>query len=246
MVIMSAILSDSPVSFYRQLYTILRDELARGTWKPGDRLPSEAELIATYGVSRITVRQAFELLVNEGLVYRRRGSGTFVTTPPIEHGLNRIISFSTDMERRGLHPETEVIDSRLESASLEIAQRLDIEPGAEVAVLERLRLADGMPMSIERSHLVHRVCPGILDGDYVQTPLHQALFERYGIHLTRARQAVRAVGADAAKAERLHVPVGAPLFYIERVTFQQAGIPVEFLQVYHRGDRYVFYNELHA
>jgi GntR family transcriptional regulator len=243
---MNVILADSPVSFYHQLYTILRKELVRGTWKPGDRMPSEAELIAIYGVSRITVRQAFDLLVNDGLVYRRRGSGTFVTAPPIELGLNRIISFTEDMQRRGMHPETQLLATRLEPAADEIAFKLDIEPGAELAVVERLRLADGVPMSIERSSLIHRLCPGVLDGDYAHTSLHTALLERYGIRLARANQAIRVAAADAALAGKLSVSVGAPMFYIERVSFGQAGIPVEYLETFQRGDRYVLYNELRA
>ena len=242
----TTLVADSQVSYYRQLYTILRREIMHGVWKPGERMPSEAELIATYGVSRITVRQAFDLLVNDGLVYRRRGSGTYVTVPLIEHGLNRIISFSEDMQRRGLHPTTEVIASCQEPASEDIAARLDIEPGAELAVLERLRLADGEPMSLERSHLIHHQCHGVLDNDFSRATLHEVLREQYGIRLTRANQAVRAIAADKLLAARLHVHPGTPLFYIERVSFRQAGIPIEYLQVYHRGDRYVLYNELHT
>lgn len=243
---MSALLSDSPISYYQQLYTILRDELNHGKWKSGERMPSEAELIAAYGVSRITVRQAFDLLVNDGLVYRRRGSGTFVASRPIELGLNRIISFTEDMDQRGLHPETRLIAAHTEPATADIAHKLDIEPGAELAVLERLRLADGMPMSVERAYLVHRFCPGVLGGDYVHTSLQKALLEQYGIRLARAVQSIWSIAADQALADTLSVAAGAPLFYIERISFRQAGIPVEFLQVYQRGDRYVLYNELRA
>lgn len=243
---MSTILTDSPISYYQQLYTILRDELTRGKWKAGDRMPSEAELIAAFGVSRITVRQAFDLLVNDGLVYRRRGSGTFVASRPVEQGLNRIVCFNEDMEQRGLRPETRLITAHLEPAEVDIALRLDIAPGAELAVLERLRLADGEPMSVERAYLVHRLCPGVLDGDYVHTSLHKALLEQFGIRLARAEQAIRAIPADKGIANTLSVLPGTPLFYIERVSFRQAGIPVEYLQIYQRGDRYVLYNELRA
>lgn len=241
---MNVILQDSQVSLYKQLYTILRRGIGRGEWQPGDRMPSEAELIEAYGVSRITVRQAFDMLVQEGLVYRRRGSGTFVAIPTIQHGLNRIISFTEDMQRRGLHPETEVIAVGLRPALLQIAENLYVAPGAELAVLERLRLADHEPMSLEISHLVHALCPGILDGDYAQTPLHEALNDRYDIRLTRAQQSIHAIAADRSLAGRLRVPAGAPLFYIERTSYDQMGTPVEYLQLYHRGDRYVLYNEL--
>lgn len=241
---MPAIIQESQVPYYQQLYQILRREISGGRWQPGDRLPSETELIDEYEVSRITVRQALDRLVNEGWVYRRRGLGTFVAAPTIEQGLTRIISFTEDMQRRGLKPCTKVLDSRLEAATPAIAEKLGVEPGAELAVLERLRLADGEPMSIEVSHLVHRLCPGILSGDYANTPLHEALQQQYGIRLARATQEIRAVRADKATAGQLTVARGAPVFSIERVSYTATDLPVEFLQLTHRGDRYVLYNEL--
>lgn len=241
---LTAIVHDSQLPYYQQLYDILRRQITDGFWKPGDRLPSEAELIDQYEVSRIVVRQAFDMLVNEGWVYRRRGRGTFVTTPTIEHGLTRIISFTEDMQRRGMRAGTRILLARLEPASLELAQKLNVTPGTELAVLERLRLADGEPMSIEISHLVHRLCNGILAGDYAATPLHEALMDRYDIRMVRANQEIRAVAAEKAMAAQLDIPPRAPLFYIERTSYSQYGMPVEFLQLYHRGDRYVLYNEL--
>jgi GntR family transcriptional regulator len=241
---MVAITHDSQIPYYRQLYDILRDELIGGKWRPGERMPSESELIEQYGVSRITVRQSLDMLVKEGRVYRRRGRGTFASMPTIEQGLTRIISFTEDMEQRGLHPGTRVLSSRLEPASEETAGRLNLAPGSELAVLERLRLADGETMSLEISHLDHSLCPGILDGDYARTPLHEALRDLADIRLVRAHQSIRAVPASRELAGILSVTVKAPLFYIERVSYSQFGVPVEYLQIYHRGDRYVFYNEL--
>lgn len=241
---MTTIVHDSQRPYYQQLYDILRRQITSGHWKPGDRLPSESELIDQYEVSRIVVRQAFDMLVNEGWVYRRRGRGTFVTIPTIQHGLTRIISFTEDMQRRGLHAGTVVLSSHLERATADVAAKLNVAPGTELAVLKRLRLADQEPMSIEVSHLVHRLCPGILDADYATTPLHEALSSRYDIRLVRANQEIRAVAADKVIAAQLEVAAKAPLFYIERISYSQYGVPVEFLQLYHRGDRYVLYNEL--
>jgi GntR family transcriptional regulator len=148
------------------------------------------------------------------------------------------------MQQRGLTPGTNVLASRLEAATDSIAVWLNISPGSELAVLERLRLADGEPMSLEISHLVHRLCPGILEGDYAQTPLHEALRDRADIRLVRANQSIRAIAATKELAEILSVPSRSPLFYIQRVSYSQFGLPVEYLQIYHRGDRYVLYNEL--
>jgi GntR family transcriptional regulator len=155
----------SPLPLYHQLYELLRGEILSGRWQPGDMLPPESELIERYELSRTTVRQVLDMLVNEGLIYRQRGRGSFVAHPTVEQTLVRIISFTDDMRQRGFESGTEVIASDLVPAPSDIAQRLDIELGEELARIKRLRLADGEPMSVEESFLVHRHCPGILEGD---------------------------------------------------------------------------------
>ncbi len=244
---MDTIIQDSQVSYYKQLYIILRNDIARGVWKPGDRIPSEAELIDIYGVSRITVRQAFELLVNDGLVYRRRGSGTFVAAAEGEKGARRMTDIDEELRRLGLEPETRVLTATLRPATAEIAARMGVEAGVELAVLERLWLADGEPMSLERVHFVHRFCPGLLAaiGETAgNAAVREALLVRYGIRLTRTRQSVRAVAADGPVAAALAVAVGMPVLAIERISFQQAGLPIEYFQASHRGDRYILNSEL--
>jgi GntR family transcriptional regulator len=207
-------------------------------------LPSETELIEQFEVSRITVRQALEMLVNDGLIFRRRGRGTFVAVPKIEQGLNRIVSFTEDMRRRGLHPGTEILAAGLEAADPEVAEKLEVQEDEELVHIERLRLADAEPLSIEISHLVHRYCPGVLDHDYAEVPLREQLASTYNIALVRAEQVIRAIAAPKEIADKLLVAAGAPLFYIERISYSQQDIPVEFLQLYYRGDRYTLFNEL--
>jgi GntR family transcriptional regulator len=241
---MNGIFRDSKLPIYHQLYELLRNDIVRGEWQPGDMLPSETELIEQYGVSRITVRQALEALVNDGLIYRQRGRGTFVAHPTVEQGLSRIISFTEDMRQRGFKPGTEVLFHGLAPASAEIAQQLQVEPDEELVRIERLRLADGEPMSIEESHLVHRYCPGVLQHDYSENPLRQILEDDYGIRLARAKQVIRAIAASAKVAKKLSIPAKAALLYIERVSYSTENVPIEFLRVYHRGDRYALYNEL--
>lgn len=241
---MNGIVHDSKLPYYQQLYELLFKNISAGRWRPGDMLPSETELIDRYQVSRITVRQALALLVKDGLIYRRRGLGTFVAVPKIEQGLNRIISFSEDMRRRGFQAGTLVLSSGLLAAPQEIAERLAIDSGEEITYLERLRLADGEPMSIEVSHLIHRICPGVLQRDFAQTPLREVLAQEYDLVLTKAKQQIRAIAASEDLAVKLAVASGAPLFYIERTSYSQYNNPVEYLQLYHRGDRYTLYNEL--
>jgi GntR family transcriptional regulator len=207
-------------------------------------LPPETNIMELYGVSRATVRQALDALVQEGLINRERGRGTFVAHPTVQQGLVRIISFTEDMQQRGLEPSTVVTSASLIEANEDLAKVLDIEIGDKLARIERLRLADGEPMSIEVSHLVHRYCPGILEHDFAHNPLRKILETLFGIQIVRATQAIRAITALPAIAGHLSVKLGSAMLYIERVSLSQYSVPVEFLQIYHRGDRYVLYNEL--
>jgi GntR family transcriptional regulator len=241
---MTFINRESKVPLYQQLYEILRGNIVRGDWQVGYMIPPEPVLIDRFQVSRTTVRQVLEMLVSEGLIYRQQGRGSFVAQPTLEQGLSRIISFTDDMRNRGLEPGTRVIFSGLIEATPEFAEQLQVPVGTELVRLERLRLANQEPMSIEESYLVHSLCPGILDFDYAKNPLREALEEKYGIRLVRAKQIIRAIQSTHPISSLLSVPPKSPLLFIERVSFSQQFIPVEFLRIYFRGDRYSLYNEL--
>lgn len=235
----------SKLPLYHQLYEILRGPIVRGEWQPGDLIPPESELIERYQVSRTTVRQVLDRLVNEGLIYRQRGRGSFVAYPTLEQGLVRIVNFTEDMLQRGFRPASRVLSSGLLPAPQDIAEKLGIEPGEELAYLKRLRLADDEPMGIEESYLVHRYCPGILSrNDYATCSLRVVLDRDYGIRWSRARQVIRAISASRDLARLLAIPSRSALLFIERVSYSQQNIPIEFLRVYYRADRYSLYSEL--
>lgn len=236
---------NSKIPLYHQLYEGLRSQILSGELEPGDMLPTENELLDRHGISRNTVRQALDLLVNDGLIVRERGRGTFVAQPKIDQGLTRIISFTEDMRRRGLKPDTRVLLRTLMPAPEHIAEALGLPVGEELAHLERLRLADGEPMSIEKSYLVHRYCPGVLERDYSSVPLREALAREYNIFLVHGKQRISAIAAPADTAAHLDIAPGAPLLYIERTTYTARETAVEYLQIYNRGDRYTLHNELY-
>jgi GntR family transcriptional regulator len=241
---MDRINRESKLPLYHQLYEILRRDILGDKWQPGDMLPPESELIDRYEVSRTTVRQVLDILVNESLIYRQRGRGTFVAHPTVEQSLVRIVSFTDDMRHRGFEPGTQTVTADVVSAPEDIAQKLDVEVGEELAHLSRLRLADGEPMSVEEAYLVHRYCPGVLDGDYASNSLREALERDCGIRLVRAKQAIRALPATAELAELLSVPPGSALLALERISYSQENVPVKFLRIYYRGDRYALHSEL--
>jgi GntR family transcriptional regulator len=234
----------SKLPLYHQLYEILRGNIVNGEWQPGDMIPPESELIERYRVSRTTVRQVLDMLVSEGLIEREQGRGTFVTHPTVEHGLVRIISFTEDMHQRGFEPGTQVLLSELVPAPPDIAEKLEIDSGEELTHLKRLRLANREPMSIEESYLVHRYCPQVLEVDYASNPLREALERDYGIRLVRAKQMIRAILAPPEQASTLGIRPRSALLLIERVSYSQENLPVEFLRIFYRADRYVLYSEL--
>ncbi len=230
---------------YQQLYEILRNKIKSKEWQVGQLIPSEPELMTTYGISRVTVRQVLDRLVNDGLIYRQRGKGSFVASPTLEQSIARIVSFTEDMQQRDLQPGTKVMKAELIPAAEEVAKHLQVEPGTEMAYLERLRFANNEPMSIEQSFLVHSMVNGILQYDYVVQPLREIIKSIFGIQLVRAKQVIRAFSATQRLAHVLEVPVNAPLLFIERISFSQHDQPVEFLRIYYRGDRYSLYSEMH-
>lgn len=234
----------SKVPLYHQLYRLLYDQIKNGRWRPGDGFPTETELIAQFGLSRGTVRQALDALVDDGLIHRQRGRGSFVAPPAIEQVAGQMVTFTEDMRRRGLLPSTQVLAAELVPAPEALAARLKTPPGQELARLERLRLADGEPMSLEEAFLVHRLCPGVLGHDYARESLRAVLAEEHDIYQVRGEQTVRAVPAAAEVARALGIRSGAALLFIERVSYSQRSQPVEFLRLYHRGDRYALQNEL--
>jgi GntR family transcriptional regulator len=234
------------IPLHQQLYDLLYAKIRGGEWKEGQMIPAEPELISQYGVSRIVVRQVLNRLVSEGLILRQQGRGSFVAERRLEEGLTRIVSFTEDMRQRGLVPQTRILFRGLAPASREMAEKLGIQPGQELARLERLRLANDETLSIEDSYLVHRYFPDILDGDYAHTPLREVLENKYNVRIDYARQTIRAVQSTAEQARLLTIPTQAPLLMIERVSFSQRNLPVEFLRIHYRGDRYVLYNELHG
>jgi GntR family transcriptional regulator len=235
---------NSKLPLYHQLYELLQEKIRTSAWKPGDMIPPESELTTLYGVSRVTVRKVLDMMVQEGQLLRSRGKGSFVTQPKLEHGTTRIVSFTDDMKQRGLRPGTRILYADLVPAPAVIAEKLKVPEGEELARIDRLRLADEEPMCVEESFLVHRYIPGILDHDFSVNSLREIKDRQYGIRWSRALQTIQAVAASPEIAHLLSIGTGAPLLYFERVSFSQDDIPMVYLRVYYRADRYVLHNEL--
>ncbi|MCX4965687.1 GntR family transcriptional regulator [Streptomyces sp. NBC_00654] len=227
----------SPVPLYFQLAQQLEAAVEQGRLAPGTLLGNEIELAARLGLSRPTVRQAIQSLVDKGLMVRRRGVGTQIVHSRVRRPLE-LSSLYDDLEAAGRQPATRVLRTALEPATAAVAAALGVEEGSEVHLVERLRYAHGEPMALLRNHLPR----GLLDlgTERLETTGLYRMMRAEGITLHSARQSVGARAADEREAGRLGEAVGAPLLTMERVTFDDSGRTVEFGSHVYRASRYAF------
>ncbi len=234
----------SGLPLYRQIEADLRERIRTGSLRPGAQVAPEPELMAEYGVSRATVRQALAGLVAEGLLEIRRGLGTYVTAPRFEHMIGGFYSFSREIERHGLTPGTNVLGLWAEPAADAVAEALGVPAGAMVFALRRLRLAGPDPLVVETSHLPVARFPGLERVDFSRVRLYDTLLHDYGCRPTRARETFEPILLTADEATLLHQRRGEPALRVERIAFDQDDLPIEFCRSTVRGDRYRYSVEL--
>jgi len=236
---------DSPVPYYYQLEVFLRERIEKGTWKPGQQIPSEAELCAASDVSRTVVRQALNELVQEGVLYRRKGKGTFVAEPKIRESLvQHLTGFYEDTVAAGLQPSTKVLEQKVIPAPPKIAEALGLKEGDPVIMIDRLRFVDGEPIVLVVSYLPYRVCPEFVNEDVSTQSLYAILERKYGLELVFGRRTLEAVAATKEEAELLEIDEGDPIVLLRSISYLKDGGPIEYFKARHRGDRSRFEVEL--
>ena len=203
---------------------------------PGSPLPSERLLAERYGLARMTVRTEVDRLVTEGAIYRLHGRGTFVAEPRVAQAV-LFSSFTEDMRARGMKPGSIVRSQELIEATAFLAVTLEIAPDAAVALIERVRTADGTPMALERAHLPADRFRGVEEADFANGSLFEVL-ARYGVHLRDAEQRVVAVAIGSSEAELLDVNEGDPGLLFHTLARDAAGTPAYYATSLYRGDRY--------
>ena len=220
---------EAGIPLYRQLEKRFCAMLQEGTLTHGEQLPSEAELMEQYGVSRTTVRLALKELEGKGLICRERGRGTYVSRTKIEHPTTVVTSFTEDITNRGERPGSITLFAEPIFPSATLAAKLRISQQARVIKLERIHTADGEPVGLHISHLVGALVPG-LDLEELKEndiSLYSILRREVGLSWGEERQ-----------RHLLLLPKGAPVLYIERLTMLRNGAPFEFSQMIYRADRY--------
>ncbi|UGY94330.1 GntR family transcriptional regulator [Streptomyces gobiensis] len=227
----------SPVPLYFQLSQQLETAIEQGKLSPGSLLGNEIDLAGRLGLSRPTVRQAIQALVDKGLLVRRRGIGTQVVHSQVKRPLE-LSSLYDDLEAAGQRPATQVLRLETEEATAEVAAALGVAEGTEVRLIERLRLTHGEPMAYLRNHIPVDLLN--LDSAELETTGLYRLMRGAGITLHSARQSVGARAASATEGDLLGEVEGAPLLTMQRTTYDDTGKAVEYGSHMYRASRYSF------
>lgn len=225
------------IPMYVWIRETLRGEITRGILKRGEQLPPEHELASKFKVSRMTIRKSIEDLVDEGLLYRRHGVGTFVAFPHLERDHTRLTSFFDKAKGEGLETSVTLLNLETIPARQKVAKALDIAPGDLVIRVETLRFADRTPITVHDAHIPHKLFAGLLDQNLEVQHLW-TLFEQCGYRVKRAVQKIEAREASRELAHLMGIHEGAPILYKERTVYADDGTPVEFTYCYNRGDIY--------
>lgn len=225
------------IPLYLQIRESLREEVVSGSLKPGQKIASEDELAAKFGVSRMTVRQGISDLIDEGVLYRRQGVGTFVTQLQIERDHTRLNNFFESSRIQGIEATTRVLSAEVIPSKPKVSKQLALQEGELVVRIETLRSANGSPVTVHKAHIPYKLFSSILQENLEARHLWE-LMEDYGYRVKRAVQRLEAREADEELSQLLEVDIGSPILYKERTVYSDNGTPVEFTYCYNRGDRY--------
>ena len=236
--------SNSAIPLYAQVEAVLASDIAGGTLPAGSQLPTENDLIERFGFSRPTVRRAVQNLVSRGLVEIHRGKGTYVTRPKITQELTALSGFVEDMQALGRHPTARLLDKQLVAGDKTVSHQLALPAGSIVVRIRRIRLADGEPVSFDETFLPREVGEKVITNDLEVEPIFSLLETKYDMSLVEAEYRLEAVAAGPVVAEALGVETGSPLFLIERTSYGAGNQPVDYEQLYYRGDLVRFVTRL--
>ena len=225
---------------YAQLASYLKIQIQAGVYKPGDQMLTEAVLCEILNVSRTTVRLSMNRLLEEGLIVRYRGKGSFIAEPKLRRNINYMYDFTENIRDLGAVPGSVVLNSVVKTPSETVREKLMLPDGAKVFRLSRLRCANGIPLLLETSYIPCYLCPGIESVDFAVNSLYNVLSSRYSLNLHRAEETIEAVLIDRETAKQLQVEKKMPGYRIERISYLGSGHVFEYTKSITRADKCVF------
>jgi GntR family transcriptional regulator len=229
---------EASVPLYLQLAALLRGRIERGEWRAGQKIPSENELNRLYGVSRMTARQVLAQLVNEHLLYRVQGKGTFVAEPKISTRSPAYMGIREQLEGLGYAIATRVLTNALVPADDRVARVLRIMPGQRVHEIRRVRLlSGGEPISLHVSYVPERLAPTMDDGDLVDRQLCEILESDHSLAMSKVSETLESTLATPQEAKDLEITRRTPLLLLTHEIADPTGRTFEYSRILFRGDK---------
>ncbi len=235
--VMEKMRRENPKPLYVQLEELIRNKIEEGEWKAQTAIPSESELNRMFGVSRMTIRSACSQLVQEGLLYRVPGKGTFVSDAKIETESLAYMGFREQLERMGYEISTQVLGIQTVEARGKISRRLACPEGAPIVEIRRLRFVKGEPISLHYSYIPEGLCSGIREDLLEKEQLCVLLEHQRGLKPTRVVETLESATATEKESPIFGVNPGYSLLILEDVLYDQLDHPYEYSKVVFRGDK---------
>ena len=230
----------SIVPLYKQLKDLLLQEIKEGIYKANQKIPTELELSEKYQISRMTVRKALAELVEEGVLAKKQGKGTFVCQRKVTKDMKKLQSFSEMCAHMGMKAGGRMLENRLEPASEKIARLLNVEKGSQVIYISRVRYADGMPMAIERNYFPLKYA-FLLEERFDDNSLFTFLKEHSHTAVAISEKWIELCRATAAEAELLQMAKGTSMLFIKSVAYTAEKEPIYVGHQVFNGEKCSFY-----
>lgn len=228
-----------PVPLHTQIRELLRRRILDGTYPPHSQMPSESQMMESFGVSRITIRQALGDLQKEGLIFKVMGKGSFVAKPKAFQNLSRLQGFGEAMAPAGYETFSMLLSAREVAAGPVVAQRLAVPAGSAVFQIQRLRYLNREPISVDESYFPLELGQRLAQEDLATRDVFVILENDLGQNLTHADLQIEAISADESVARHLRIDEASPLLRIERLTYA-GDCPIDFEFLYYRGDAFQY------
>jgi len=227
------------VPMHTQIRELIRQRILNGSYKPLSQMPSEAQMMEKFSVSRITIRQALGDLQKEGLIFKVPGKGSFVAKPKAFQNLSRLQGFGEAMGPSGYETYSKVISMRQIPATDLVNRRLNLTSGSEVIEIQRLRYLNREPISVDQSYFPIEIGERLMREDLSTRDVFAILENHLGLHISHADVQIEAISADEFLARQLGIVEATPLLRIERLTYAN-NQPIDFEFLYYRGDAFQY------
>ncbi|TPW74846.1 GntR family transcriptional regulator [Schumannella soli] len=227
---------NSATPLYVQLADVIRDKIKGGEWVPDQKIPSENEFNQLYGISRMTARQVLSRLVDEGLLFRVQGKGTFVSHQKISTRSPSYMGIREQLEQQGYATSTEILSEQIVTADARVAEALGLDEGAEVYQIRRLRRVDATPLSLHVSYVPKELAPQVIEHDLASQQLCTVLEREYGLVMAQVSETLEAESATKTLSKQMEVRLNAPLLLLEQRIASPKGAKFEFTRIHFRGD----------